>query len=188
MAFIRWTTFIGAVLWFGVTKDIAKFAACLPLLIWVGLWILGWILERNEERETKRLTEELKAKEARDVEQRKRWAKGDYSWDKYDWKSWLRDRLREREATDDIRRQAAELTWYLDFRAKKEGSACGLTLDEIEGRMRQGVVDIFGVTYAGGKLTGDGQQPKLFKQWTAEERRILRESRRDIAATCGQIM
>jgi hypothetical protein len=26
---------------------------------------------------------------------------------------------------------------------------------------------MFGITYGGGKLTGDEQQPELFEQWTA---------------------
>jgi hypothetical protein len=68
---------------------------------------------------------------------------------------------------DDTRKQAVALIRYLQFRAEKEGVACGLTADQIESWMRQGAAMMFGITYDGGMLTGDEQQPELFEQWTA---------------------
>ena len=68
---------------------------------------------------------------------------------------------------DNTRRQAVALIRYLRFRAEKEGVACALTADQIESWMRQGAAMMFGITYDGGKLTGDEQQPELFEQWTA---------------------
>jgi hypothetical protein len=68
---------------------------------------------------------------------------------------------------DNTRKQAVALIEYLRFRAEKEGVACTLTASQIEGWMRKGAAMMFGITYDGGKLTGDEQQPKLFEQWTA---------------------
>jgi len=68
---------------------------------------------------------------------------------------------------DNTRKQAVALIRYLRFRAEKEGVACALTADQIESWMRQGAGMMFGITYDGGKLTADEQQPELFEQWTA---------------------
>lgn len=75
---------------------------------------------------------------------------------------------------DNIRKQAVALIRYLQFRAEKEGLACPLTADQIESWMRQGapaamtwLAIMYGITYDGGKLTGDEQQPELFEEWTA---------------------
>jgi hypothetical protein len=68
---------------------------------------------------------------------------------------------------DNTRKQAVALIRYLQFRVEKEGVACALTADQIESWMRQGAAMMFGITYDGGKLTGDEQQPELFEQWTA---------------------
>jgi hypothetical protein len=68
---------------------------------------------------------------------------------------------------DNTRKQAVALIRYLQFRAEKESVACALTADQIETWMRQGAAMMFGITYDGGKLTGDEQRPELFEQWTA---------------------
>jgi hypothetical protein len=64
-----------------------------------------------------------------------------------------------------IRRTSEALHAYLNFRAQHEGVECTLDPEFFEDALRHGVRDCFGITFANGKLTGDEQQPELFRRW-----------------------